>query len=108
MNAGPKKKTEIDELLRKAFADDLPEDIASGMRRRIENFRAAKRGGEAPAQGGRTAAWAWLFRRSIWAALSILLLVAGILLQGGKASSPLADRISAIKTQYASLERPRR
>jgi hypothetical protein len=108
MNAGSKKKTDFDEFLRKAFADDLPEDVATGMRRRIEDFRAEKMGSAASAQGGRSPAWAWFFRRSIWAALSILLLVAGIILQGGKSSSALADRISAIKSQYAGLEMPRR
>ena len=108
MNAGTKKNTEVDELLRKALADDLPADVAAGMRRRIADFRAAKMADVAPVHGRRAAAWAWLFRRSVWAALSILLLVAGILLQGERASSPLADRISAIKTQYAVLEMPRR
>jgi hypothetical protein len=107
MSAGSKKNIEIDDLLRKALADDLPADVEAGMRRRIERFHAAKTQGEAPATG-RAAAWGWLLRRSVWAALSILLLVAGILLQGGNSSSPLADRISAIKTQYASLETTRR
>jgi hypothetical protein len=69
------------------------------MRRRIDRFRAEK--AERPA---RTAAGAWLFRRSVWAALSILMLVAGLLLQGAKASSPLAERITLVKAAYASVD----
>jgi hypothetical protein len=91
----------MDELLKRALADDLPADVAAGMRERIERFRKAKTGIEAPA-------WGWAFRRSVWAALSILLLAAGILFQGRGSSSPLAERISAIKTQYASLGTTRR
>jgi len=94
----------VDELLREALGDDLPADAAAGMRERIDRFRAGKtREGASPRTAG-----AWLFPRTVWAALSILLLVAGILLQGARASSPLADRISAIKTANLSLERIRR
>ena len=104
----PKRETErgVDELLREALGDDLPADVAVGMRERIDRFRAGKtRESDRP----RTAVpGAWLFRRTVWAALSILLLVAGILLQGTRASSPLADRISEIKTASLSLERIRR
>jgi len=102
-------KTERDEdralegFLKAALADDLPADVEAGMRERIRRFRAG------PSKGGRSpAAWAWLSRRTVWAALSILMLVAGILLQGTRPSSPLADRISSIKSAYASLETPRR
>ena len=108
MNAGPKKRAEIDDLLRRALADDLPADVEAGMRRRIERFREAKAAAEATARERGAAGRAWLFRRTVWAALSILLLAAGILLQSGKASSPLADRIAAIKTEFASLETTRR
>jgi len=97
----------LDELLKRAFADDLPVDVAAGMRERIGRFREAKTGGEAAARG-RAAVWEWLFRRSVWAAISILLLAAGILFQGRGSSSPLAERISAIKSQYASLDTTRR
>jgi len=96
------KGADVDGLLRKALADDLPADVEAGMRRRIALFREAK------AQERGAAGPAWLFRRGVWAALSLLLLAAGILLQGGKASSPLADRIAAIKTEFASLEPTRR
>lgn len=102
MNAGSKKRAEIDDLLRRALADDLPADVEAGMRRRIALFREAK------ARERDAAGRAWLFRRGVWAAVSLLLLAAGILLQGGKASSPLADRIAAIKTEFASLEPTRR
>jgi hypothetical protein len=97
----------LDELLKKTFADDLPADVAAGMRERVERFREAKMGRAAEASR-RTAAWGWLSRRSVWAAVSVLLLAAGILLQGRGSSSPLAERISAIKTQYASLGTIRR
>jgi len=108
MNAGPKKRAEIDDLLRRALADDLPAEVEAGMRRRLALFREAKATSEtAPRERG-AAGRAWLFRRTVWAALSILLLAAGILLQSGKASSPLADRIAAIKTEFASLETTRR
>lgn len=93
----------VDELLRDALRDDLPADVAAGMRERIDGFLAEKTDSRAPAAAG-----AWLFRRTVWAALSILLLVAGILLQGARASSPLADRISEIKTASLSLEQIRR
>ncbi len=108
MNAGPKRTTKIDDLLRQALADDLPVDVEAGMRRRIERFREAKADAEATARERGAAGRAWLFRRTVWAALSLILLAAGILLQGGKASSPLADRIAAIKTEFASLETTRR
>jgi hypothetical protein len=36
------------------------------------------------------------------------MLAAGILLQGGRVSSPLADRISAIKTANLDIEQIRR
>ena len=74
------------------------------MRERIDRFRAV----EDEAVREPAGAGAWLFRRTVWAALSILLLAAGILLQGARASSPLADRISAIKTADLSLEQIRR
>lgn len=101
---------DLDELLREALADDLPDDVAAGMRARIARFREAKAAGEATA-GRRTAppaAWAWLFRRGLWAALSALMLVAGLLLQGGKPRSPLAERIAAIKIEYSGLDTTRR
>jgi hypothetical protein len=104
----PKRETDrgVDELLREALGDDLPAEVAAGMRERIDRFRAGKtRERDSPRTAG---TGAWLFRRTVWAALSILLLVAGILLQGARASSPLADRISAIKTANLSLEQIRR
>jgi len=93
----------VDDLLRQALPDDLPADVAAGMRERIVRFRAAQVEGRAPA-----AARAWLRRRTVWAALSILVLVAGIILQGARASSPLADRISALKTAALSPGQIRR
>jgi hypothetical protein len=95
----------LDDLLRKALADDLPPDVAAGMRERMERFRARKTEGKPEAAAG---PWAWFFRRGVWATLSILLLVAGILLQGRGSSSPLADRISSVKAAFSSLETTRR
>jgi hypothetical protein len=102
-------KTERDEdralevFLKAALADDLPAGVEAGMRERIRRVRADA------SEGGRSStAWAGLSRRAAWAALSILMLVVGILLQGTGSSSPLADRISSIKAAYASLETPRR
>jgi hypothetical protein len=103
MTDKPIKGIEVDDLLRKALSDDIPADAAAGMRERIEHARSGGMKDEVP-----SAAWAWFFRRSVWAALSILMLIAGILLQGARSSSPLADRISSIKTAYASLETTRR
>jgi hypothetical protein len=93
----------IDELLRRALPDDLPSDVAAGMRERVARVRTAQADGRAP-----DAAWAWLRSRTVWAALSILMLIAGVLLQGTKASSPLADRISALKTASLSPGQIRR
>ena len=94
---------DLEELIRVAFADDLPAEVEAGMRERVRRFRSD------PARGARpSAAWACLSRRAVWAALSILMLVAGILLQGAKTGSPLADRISSVKSAYASLEPTRR
>ena len=108
MSAGPQKSTKIDDLLRQALADDLPADVEAGMRRRIERFREAKAAAEATARERGAAGRAWLFRRTVWAALSILMLIAGILLQGAKSPSPLADRIASIKAAGSGVEQIRR
>jgi hypothetical protein len=93
MKPQPDRDARVEELLRQALPDDLPADIAAGMRERIVRFRAAQAEDRAPGAGR-----AWLRRRTVWAALSLMILVAGIILQGARASSPLADRISALKT----------
>jgi len=89
----------LDELVKRTLADDLPADVAAAMRERIDRFRAGTARDER-----RTAAWAWLFRRSVWAVLSVLMLLSGIFLQGAKARNPLADRISLIKAEFARSE----
>lgn len=94
---------EVDDLLRKALPGELPVDVEAGMRERIVRFRSGIMEGRASA-----ATRAWLFRRSVWAVLSILMLVAGILLQGAGASSPLARRIASIKTNQGTVEPTRR
>jgi hypothetical protein len=83
----------VDGLLRRALADDLPAGVAAGMRARISRVRAVHEKSRAPA-----AAWGWLRKRTVWAVLSVLMLVAGIILQGAASSSPLADRIASLKT----------
>ena len=93
----------LDDLLKKALADDLPADVAAGMRKRIDRFRAETAGDERPA-----AAWDWLFRRGVWAVLSVLMLLSGIFLQGAGSRNPLAERISHIKAAFASIEPARR
>ena len=96
------QSTALDDLLKRTLADDLPADVEAGMRERIAHFRSAKMKDE-----GRTVAWAWLFQRSAWAVLSILMLVAGILLQSLGSHTSLAGRIARIKTEFASGEPPR-
>lgn len=96
MTADHRENKELDELLRSALADDLPADVAAGMRDRIERFRAGADKDEA-----RAAARPWIFRKVVWVAVSILMLVSGILLQGSASRSPLADRISRLKTGFA-------
>lgn len=93
----------VDDLLKRTLADDLPAGVAAGMRQRIERFRAGKAKSKAASAAG-----AWLLQRGVWVALSILMLVAGILLQGAKSSSPLADRISALKAEFSSVSTTRR
>jgi len=95
--------TRVDDLLKKACADDLPAEVAAGMRERIRRFRM-----ERPEDEGRSGVRSLLFHRAVWAALSILMLIAGILLQGAKSSSPLADRISALKAEFSSVSTIRR
>ncbi len=89
----------LDDLLKKAFADDLPADVASGMRDRADRFRRLRPGTTISEKPG--AAWTPLFRRAAWAALALLMLVSGSLLQGLGSRGPLADRISLIETRQA-------
>ena len=97
MTATKNERTDLDDLLKRALADDLPADVAAGMRERIARFRSAADG-----EKERSAARTWLFRRAVWAAVSVLMLVSGILLQGSASRSPLADRISRVKAGFAS------
>ena len=97
------KGTETDDLLKKALADDLPADVEAGMRERIRRFRAWTAGEERV-----TTRRAWLSRRTVWAAVSILMLVAGILLQATRSRNPLADKIARLKVEYANAESIRR
>lgn len=99
------KTGKMDDLLREALADDIPSDVAAGMRERIARFRAETTTGETEPPA---AAWAWVFRRRVWTALSILMLVAGILLQAGRSSSPLTERISTVMTASSNLDTTRR
>jgi len=92
MTAKQDESNGLDDLLRKALAVELPADVEAGMRERIALFRAGTIRDE-----GRTAAW--LFPRSAWAVLSILMLAAGILLQGLGSRNPLAEKIAHIKAK---------
>ena len=102
MTAKKEESQSLDDLLRKALADDLPADVAAGMRDRIDRFRAGTVRDEK-----RTAARAWFFRRTVWAALSVLMLIAGGLLQGSGSRNRLADRITQIKVEFSSLDTTR-
>lgn len=93
----------LGDLLKRALADDLPADVEAGMRERIRSFRAGTAGG-----GGRASAGAWLFRRSAWAVLSVLMLIAGFLLQGLGSRNPLAERIALVKAEFSAFETTRR
>jgi hypothetical protein len=94
---------DVEGLLKKTFPDDLPEDAAAAMRRRVERFRS-----EMAAEAKPLGPQVWLRRRGLWAALSVAMLLAGILLQGARASTPLADRITSLKAALAGLETTRR
>lgn len=86
----------LDELLKSALADDLPPDVAAGMRERAARFR------ERTARKEEAAAFrAPLFRKTAWAALSLLFLISGGLLQGRGSRNPLSNGISLIKTRLA-------
>ncbi len=102
MTAKRQESQGLDDLLRKVLADDLPADVAAGMRGRIDRFRADTMRDDKP-----TAARAWFFRRAVWAALSVLMLVAGGLLQGLGSRNRLADRIIQMKVEFASFESTR-
>jgi hypothetical protein len=104
MTASQREINDLDGLLKRALADDLPADVEAGMRQRIRTFHAGTMREES-----RTGAWAWLFRKSAWAVLSILMLIAGILLQSSPSRNALADRISRIKSEISSsvpIDRP--
>lgn len=88
--------TGLDELLKTVLTDDLPPDVAAGMRDRITRFRE-----RTTLKRQRTPARASFFLRSAWAAFSVLMLVSGGLLQGRGSQNPLSDRISLIKTRLA-------
>ena len=87
----------VDDLLKRVLADDLPAGVEAGMRERIVRFREGteKRGEPAGA------AWTWLLGRGAAAVLSILMLVAGILLQGLGSQSSLAERITRVKAEFS-------
>jgi len=85
--------TDLESLLKRTLTDDLPPDVAAGLRERLDRFR--ERAGE---KARRSGAPTFLVRRAAWAAISILMLVSGSLLQGLGSRSPLADRVSAIGT----------
>ncbi len=87
-------------LLRKALADDLPPDVAAGMKNRIERFRE-----RATRNRRLIAVPAVPFGKGAWAALSALVLTAGGLLQALSPRNFLADRVSAIGTSQSVAKR---
>lgn len=89
---------DLDGLLKRALADDLPPDVAAGMRERAERFRAEKVGSRLAVEAA-----GWFWRRRAWAALSALMLVSGGLLQGFGSRSTLADRILIVGVREAVL-----
>ena len=94
MNGNRSRESRVDELLKKALTDDLPPEVAEGMRRRLYRFRESAR---PQRQRFRIA----LAPKGAWAALSILVLVSGGLLQGRGTGNPLAEGISLVKTRLA-------
>ncbi len=89
----------LDELLKKALADDLPADAAAGMKERLDRFRAKTTKDEGRAEGRTRLRW-----RIAWAAASVLMLVTGSLLQGLQTRNPLAERISSVMTGLSEIE----
>ena len=87
---------DLDELLKRALADDLPPDAAAQMREGLARFhkRTVRREDGA---AFRTP----LFQKTAWAALSLLFLISGGLLQGRGSRNPLSNGISLIKTRLA-------
>ena len=103
MTSRHQEDTRIDDLLRKALADDLPAGVEAGMRERLDRFRA-----DVIQDQGRPAARVWILGRGVWAAVSVLMLVSGCVLQGIGVRNPLADRIALIKAELSSSESIRR
>ncbi|HDT14290.1 MAG TPA: hypothetical protein ENO03_08050 [Candidatus Aminicenantes bacterium] len=95
---------DVDKLLREALAEDLPADVEAGMRRTIGRFREAKEESGARVWPRGAAARAWFSRRTVWAVLSILMLVAGALLQGLGSRNRLADDITQVMAEFAGAE----
>lgn len=89
----------LDDLLNAALADDLPADVEAGMRDRIRQFRA-----RTAEDGTRTRVRSWLAWREAWAVLSILMVLAGALLQRTGSQTALAERIARLKTAPAVQE----
>ena len=103
MTSRHQEDTRIDDLLRKALADDLPAGVEAGLRDQIARFRA-----DVIQDEGRPVARVWIFRRGVWAAVSVLMFVSGCVLQGIGSRNPLADRIALVKTGLSSVESTRR
>jgi len=99
MISTPRDNDDLDDLLRAALADDLPADVEAGMRARIRQF-----GARAAEHGTRTRARSWPAWREAWAVLSILMLVAGAILQATASRTALAEKITQLKTAPAVQE----
>jgi hypothetical protein len=90
----------LDEALKRAFSDDLPPEVAAGMQKRIDGFRIHRERARRGAESG-----IGLALRSAWAALSVLMLVSGGLLQALGSRNPLTDRISRFEIRRSAAVR---
>lgn len=99
MTSTPRDDDGLDGLLRATFADDLPPDVEVGMKERVRQFRA-----RAPEDATTMRVWSWLAWREAWAVLSILMLMAGALLQGTGSRTALSERIAHLKAAPAVQE----
>jgi hypothetical protein len=99
MTSTPRDRDDLDHVLRAVLADDLPADVEAGMTARVCQFRA-----RTAEDGTRTWARSWPAWREAWAIVSVLMLVAGALLQGTGSRTALAERIAHLKAVVAAQE----
>jgi hypothetical protein len=91
----------IEDLLKKTLPDDLPPEVAAGMRDRLDRFREQRTGRDRRP----SSLFPFLVPRGAWASVSLMMLVSGGFLQALGARSPVADRLSAIRTSEVVARR---